>query len=278
VSWKSLEPVGGELFIVDSGSGDGTLDIGRFFTTPASSPIPLKHTPNSGPGRSTISLLPRMVPGSDADQRSSDEFAGEISYLFAGREGNLDSRRLFLTAARSGAAAGSATGHYYPKYLLKLFRPRKGPLRSERPARSHFYIPGPHPPISATTMIEGKQIRGRHHFWIQKAQSLYRRQGARGAFFEVNGYQSRSRSRLCGAILNQRTCGQGNLARPASFHNALFLFLLPLTFSGRFLDGRRLIFHFLHAFWFRLLWISNGGNAGRGGSVRNNPDHRITTT
>jgi len=251
---ESLEPVGGELFIVDSGSSDGTLEIAaRHKANVLSHPFET-HAKQWAWALDNLPLTSEWILALDADQRLTPELANEIRGLFSGQGMKLDSLDgLFLNRRQVWRGRWIRHGTYYPKYLLKLFRRGKVHFDPNDLLDHHFYISGATAHLRYD-MIEENKKEDDITFWIQKHNHYSTLKAREERGFEVNGYHSPLNSSLWGNP-DQRTLRLKEIWRslPLFIRPSFYFFYRYFVRLG-FLDGKEgFIFHFLHAFWFRLL-------------------------
>ena len=144
-------------------------------------------------------------------------------------------------------------GGYYPKYLLKLFRRDKVLMDPGDLVDHHFYLTGRSKKLRHD-LVEANKKEDDISFWIDK-HNRYASLLAREEF----GWRAGSRA----TAITPRVLGNPDQQTLVlkQFWRRLPLYLRPfLYFSYRyfvrlgFLDGKEgAIFHFLQAFWFRLL-------------------------
>src|SRR5687768_12236831 len=120
-----LESIAGlvdEIYVVDSGSTDGTAAIARRH---GANLVTHEFTGHGAQWRWALEQLPlrnQWIFGLDADQRVLPELADELRERF-GPAGRLDNCAGFYVARRNVfRGRWIRWGGYYPKYLLKLFR------------------------------------------------------------------------------------------------------------------------------------------------------------
>src|SRR5436190_20781869 len=120
-----LESVTGwtrDVFVVDSGSSDGTLAIAaRFGARVVAHPFET-HAAQWQWALHTLPVATDWVLGLDADQRVMAELRDEIVTTLESSEG-IDG--FFVNRRQIFRGTWIRHGGYYPKYLLKLFRRSK---------------------------------------------------------------------------------------------------------------------------------------------------------
>src|ERR1019366_437854 len=110
-----------EILIVDSGSTDDTLAIaGAFGATVFSHPFE-RHSTQWDWALRNLPIRGEWVLGLDADQRVTPELALEMQSI--GGAAYRDVGGIYLNRRQIFRGKWIRFGGYYPKYLLKLFRP-----------------------------------------------------------------------------------------------------------------------------------------------------------
>ncbi len=249
---------GANIFIVDSGSTDNTVAIAerfgaRVFVHPFES-----HARQWKWALAQLPLSTDWVLALDADQSLTPELRNDIS------------RRLaeWTTAARTAGAGTPVGGYlnrrqvfrgrwirhggYYPKYLLKLFRRDAVSLDEADLVDHHFIVSGP------TALLQGDLIEDNRNeaaiaVWVGK----HNRYAVLQAREEEERWAATAHApagRMTGSP-DERTIWMKRL------WNRMPLFLRPVGYFFYryvlrlgFLDGKEgFIFHFMQAFWYRLL-------------------------
>jgi hypothetical protein len=144
-------------------------------------------------------------------------------------------------------------GGYYPKYLLKLFRRSKVVIDIGDVVDHHFYIAG-HVKKLRHDLVESNKKEDDISFWIQKHNwyaTLLAREELRWRT-APQGYVIEPR--LLGTP-DQRSLALKRIWRRMPLYVRPFLYFFYRYFLRLgFLDGKQgAVFHFLQAFWFRLL-------------------------
>ena len=249
----SLRGLVDEIFVVDSGSTDATCDLAR---AAGAQVVTHEFTGHSAQWRWAMENLPirnEWVLGVDADQWLTDELITEMRQLF-GDPNALNSYSGFYIA-RKNIFRGKwiRWGGYYPKYFIKLFRKSKLEHEAADLLDHHFHVSGAVGTLRAP-LVEENQKENEIDFWIMKhlryAELLAiedtRRRGGTGP--------TRVRAALFGnpderAEWQKKTWALlPRFIRPPAYFIWRYIVLLG------FLDGKQgFVFHFLHAFWYRLI-------------------------
>lgn len=243
---RSLAGWVSQLFVVDSGSTDGTVRIAEEFGA-----IVVKHPfEHYGAQRNwALSHLPITVPwvlNVDADERVTSELRGSIVQALASEEPLVDG---FLVTRRTVfLGRWIRHGGHYPAWHLRIFRNGRGRCE-ERLYDQHFRLDGP------VRKLDGDLIDvltpdiatfcRRHVRWAELEAA--EQEGGVG--------EGRLRGRLTGgsAIEARRWLRERYNRLPLFFRPVLYFFYRYFVRLG-FLDGvQGLIFHFLQGFWYRFL-------------------------
>jgi glycosyltransferase involved in cell wall biosynthesis len=247
----SVRDLANEIFVVDSGSTDRTHEIAAGYrATVAVHPFHT-HATQWDWALANLAIQSEWILALDADQCVTAELACEISHLDPVRLDGVDG--IYLKRKQIFRDRWIRHGGYYPKYLLKMFRRRSVTTDARDLVDHHFYITGRAIKLRRD-LLEANKKEDDISFWIEKHNRY-------AALLAREEWESRAGGRrpiLKPAILGQPN--QQSLMRK-QFWSRLPLYVRPfIYFSYRyflrlgFLDGKEgAIFHFLHAFWFRLL-------------------------
>ena len=246
----SLGGWAGEVFVVDSGSTDGTQALAEragakvvthpFETHAKQWNWALRELPISHP----------WVLALDADHRVTPALAGEIARATAAEAG-IDG--YYVRRRQIFRGRFIRHGGYYPVHLLKLFR-RGGAWCDERERLDfRFYVQGPIGRLQGD-LVEDNRNEADISFWIAK----------HNRFATLQAEEEFERGRQQTGFLIQPslfgTPDQRTLWLKRLWYR-LPLYVRPFLYFGYryffrlgFLDGREgFVFHFLQAFWYRLL-------------------------
>lgn len=254
-----LEAVAGwarEIFIVDSGSTDATLEIARRCGAQCFYHPFERHTRQWNWALRNLPFSCEWAFCLDADQRLTPELKREVAALLQGGNGGPPQRVAGYYVNRRQIFRGKwiKYGGYYPKRLLKLVRHQSAWCDENELLDSRFYVNGA-AVLLQHDLIEDNRKEDDISFWttkhiryaeLQAREELLRREGlvqwnARPSFF---------------GSPDQRSLWLRHL-----WYRHLPLYVRPwLYYFYRYflrlgiLDGKEgFIFHFLQALWFRLL-------------------------
>ncbi len=242
-----------EIFLVDSGSTDATLEIAarhgaRVFPHPFEG-----HSRQWAWALRELPVGHEWVLGLDADQRVTPELRRELERVFLRAPAELEGvDGVFVRRRQIFRGSWIRHGGYYPKYLLKLFR--RGAVRFDEKdlLDHHFYVAGPTRNLPFD-ILEDNRKENDIAFWIDK-HNRYARLHAREELARSGPGSWVIEPSLTGSPdqrvvwLKQRWYRMPLFVRPMAY------FVYRYFFRLGFLDGKQgFIFHFLHAFWYRLL-------------------------
>jgi len=246
---SSLQPMGCPIFVVDSGSMDRTLEIAaQFGATILRHPF-TTHTQQWEWALKNVPLESEWVIALDADQAITSELAVEIRT----RLGDSAFDGLYVKRRQVFRGRWIKHGGYYPKYLLKLFRRDKVYLHDGDSVDHHFYVRGSCGRLHYD-LIESNHKEDNISFWIEKHNRYATLMAAEEERQRHDGYQfpitpSWFESPDTRVIWLKRLW-----SRLPLFVRPILYFIYRYFLRAGFLDGKEgFIFHFLQAYWYRLL-------------------------
>ena len=238
-----------QVFVVDSGSTDGTIEIARRHGAATMVHAFENHATQWRWALQHLPIATDWVLGLDADQSVTPELRASIAAMLAGRGASLDG--CFVCRRQIFQGRWIRHGGYYPKYLLKLFRRHRVVVGDDDLVDHHFRIAGP------TARLRGDLVEDNHNEheireWIAKHNRYARLQ----AIEELR--HAPGRGRLFGSPddrvqwLKRRWSRLPLFVRPWLYFGYRYLLRLG------FLDGRQgFLFHFMQALWYRTLVDAN---------------------
>lgn len=246
---ESVKDLGAELFIVDSGSVDRTLDIAKEYT----SQIFVHPFENYSRQRNwafeNLPLKTEWILNMDADHRMTAELAEELKKRFSNQisphiTGFLSSRKTMFMGK------WIRFGGHYPTYHAILFRRGFGSCE-DRLYDQHFKVTGTvqklHGDIEDRITDSLATFITRHNKWSDLEAFEQHIDGLTNNTGLIEGS-------LIGNPIQQRRFLKNLYDRFPLFFRPFIYFTVRYFFRMGFLDGRRgLIFHFLQCFWFRFL-------------------------
>lgn len=239
------------IFVVDSGSSDGTEAVARRFGA--------EFVPHPWEGAAkqwnwalqNLPLRSDWVLGLDADQRVPEELKQEL--LQAARHGPPDVCGYYLPRKQIFRGRWLRHGGYWPKYLLKFFRNGTAHCDEQELVDFRFYVRGKTLQLKSP-MTEENLKEWDITFWLQKhvgfvelhaREELRRRRDPPEWSLTPSPWGTSDQKTLW---LKQWWYRLPPLARPFPY------FLYRYLFRLGFLDGSQgALYYFLHDFWYELM-------------------------
>ena len=242
-----------EILVVDSGSTDRTLEIARHHGARVVSHPFSSHAEQWGWALDSVPLANEWVLALDADQRVTEELRAEISRVLAAGEDAPDGPGGYYVRRRQiFRGRWIRHGGYYPKYLLKLFRRDAVWVDEGDRVDHHFRVRGEVLKLGHD-IIEDNLNELRIQTWVDKHNRYAFRQACeelqrRGTHHHALRASWRGGPDERVLWLKKMWTKCPLYVRPFAYF--VYRYVLRLGF----LDGKEgFIFHFLQAFWYRLM-------------------------
>jgi glycosyltransferase involved in cell wall biosynthesis len=233
-----------EVFIIDSGSTDTTLEIAKKYTDKIYRHPFKNFADQRNWSQGNLPIKNEWVFHLDADERVSPELALELQRMFSAP---IEADGVMITRQTIFRNKWIRYGGHYPAYHLRIFKKSKG--RSEERLYDQNYI------------VNGRsiKIKGDIINIINPDIELWKQRHRQWAFLEAQEVLF-NKDRIMNIRLGGNPIERKNWLRYKLYYK-LPLFLRPfIYFFYRyvirlgFLDGKQgLVFHFLHGFWYRLI-------------------------
>jgi glycosyltransferase involved in cell wall biosynthesis len=249
---QSIEGLNAPLFIVDSGSTDGTVKIGedfgarilynQFENHPTQWDFALKNCPVQTP----------WVICLDADQVLTPELKQHL--INFSNEDYTNVNGIYLNRKNFFKGRWIKHGGYFPFYLLKMFRYGVGYSDITEKMDHRFVVPGKTIIWKDGYLLEENVKENNISFWIEK----HNRYSDLVALQEVeqmrSGIAQSEKPAFWGSPNERKAWFKRRWFKlPRYIRPSLYL-VQRMIFQLGILDGRTgIIFHFLQGFWFRLI-------------------------
>lgn len=248
---KSVHAWAEDIFIVDSFSTDGTLDIARKYTKKIYQHPFETQAKQFNWALENLPLKSDWVFRLDADERVTQELDQELHQVLSKISSDITGfyikRRVYFMGR------WIKHGGYYPIWLLRIWRQYKAKVE-ERFMDEHVVL------------FEGKARRLNNdieeknkndlHWWIGKHNNYATREAKDMLNIEQRTYVGDNvNPTLFGSQEKRKRWLKENLySRAPLFLRSFLYFICRYIFRLGFLDGKTgLIFHFLQGFWYRFL-------------------------
>jgi len=262
----TLEAVSGwaaSVFIVDSGSTDGTEAIARRHGAEVVRHPFETHARQWQWALDTLPLQTEWVLALDADQRVTPELRASIAAaLSEGQATGTGPNGYFVARRQVFRGRWIRHGGYYPKYLLKLFRRSHARLDARELVDHHFIVDGPVAKLCGD-LIEDNRNEATIFEWTAK-HNRYAALQARQEIDQASESGVPMSSILASPDGRTRWLKQQWRRMPLFVRPVLYVLYRYVIRLG-FLDGKEgFIFHVLQGFWYRLLVDINIDELRRG--------------
>lgn len=249
---NSIYELNAAVCILDSGSTDHTVTIAATYNAQIKQ-HPFKNHPRQWHhALTTFDIKTPWVIGLDADQVISDEL--RIQLLSFRDEDYADVSGIYFNRKNYFKGRWLKYGGYYPFYLLKMFRYGTGYSDLSENMDHRFIVPGKTIIWKNAYLLEENLKENQISFWIDKhnrysdllaLEEIERRKKLRIQTIKPSFWGTPDQRT---ARLKQMWWRMPLFIRPAIYFIYRYIFRLGI------LDGYAgFIFHFMQAFWFRLV-------------------------
>jgi glycosyltransferase involved in cell wall biosynthesis len=243
-----------EVFVVDSGSVDHTLEIAERHGAKVFHHSFETHAKQWKWACENLPITNEWVLALDADQRVTAELREEIRVFLKSPGGaSLAVNGCYVRRRQIFRGRWIKHGGYYPKHLLKLFRRDAVQLDEGDLVDHHFRVRGNVLKLNSD-VIEDNQNEADISVWIAK-HNRYAVLQAQEEIKQRNSENQQPAAKAFGGTPDQRILWLKHLwSKLPLYSRPLIYFLYRYFLRFGFLDGKEgFIFHFLQAYWYRLL-------------------------
>jgi glycosyltransferase involved in cell wall biosynthesis len=245
----SLQPLNAEIFIIDSGSSDSTIEIANEFGCQVFTHPWENYAKQLNWGLENLPISTPWIMRLDADERLTSELADELTRTLPKASvevtGYQVKRQVFFMGR------WIRHGGYYPTWLLRVWRNGIGTCE-QRWMDEHIILSEGKVADLKYDIIDENQ-KGLT-FWTDKHNRYADREvkDLLGVLVEEN--DDLINSNQSSQAGKRRWVKKNFYARSPLFLRAFLYFLMRYIVGLGFLDGMQgLIFHFLQGFWYRFL-------------------------
>lgn len=245
---KSIAVWVGEIFIIDSGSTDRTLEIASLYTNNIIYHPFENYSRQRNWAQENLKLNYDWVFHIDADERVSKELQSKLIHFYEKINEYENIAGLLVRRRIKFMGKHIRYGGIYPTYHCRIFKRNSGRCE-EREYDQHFIINGPTLRIEAdlieVTANSLFQWTARHNRWAEmEAQHLLQKKLGSG--------KNLIKPRIIGSPIERRRWFRSYYEKTPIFLRVFIYFCIRYFIRLGFLDGvPGLIYHFLHGFWFR---------------------------
>ncbi|MGB6067553.1 MAG: glycosyltransferase family 2 protein [Desulfomonilaceae bacterium] len=247
---QALDSVSGwadEVFVLDSYSSDATVDMGRRYGCTVIQQRFENYAKQRNFALEQLPIRSEWVFFLDADEWVPDELKNEIRQVITAspEENGFYIKRRFIWMGRWIRRG------YYPVWILRLFRLRKGRCE-DRQVNEHIIVEGKVGYLQKDFMHEDRKgitdwICKHNSYATREAQVLVQVHDT-GAYQEINARPFGTPAERKRWIRYRVWSRMPLLVRP------FFYFFYRYVLRGGFLDGKEaFIYHFLQGLWYPLL-------------------------
>lgn len=249
---ESIKTLNAPTFILDSGSTDATLRIcSDYGAVTAYHPFE-NHPKQWDYSLKNFTVRTPWVIGLDADQLVTPELLLQLQNF--NDSDHPDVQGIYFNRKNFFKGRWIRYGGYYPKYLLKMFRYGAGYSDLNENMDHRFIVPGKTLLWKKGHILEENLKENQISFWIEK-HNRYSGLVAHEETERINQLRNQTIKPEFFGSPDERTAWFKRLWwKLPRFVRPFLYFSYRMIFQLGILDGKRgILFHFLQAFWFRLI-------------------------
>lgn len=248
----SIKALGAPLFVLDSGSTDGTLAIAEHYGATV-----LQHAFETHPKQwdfalRNFAIQTPWIIGLDADHTVTPELYQLLDNFTD--EAYPTVNGIYFNRKNFFKGTWLRFGGYYPKYLLKMFRKEFGQSDLSENMDHRFIVAGKTVVWKKGHLLEENLKENEVSFWIAKHNRYSDLVAAEEVERILQLRAAKADAKLFGDP-NQRIAYLKNLwYKLPRYWRPLLYFTYRMTFQLGIFDGKNgRLFHFLQGFWFRII-------------------------
>ncbi|WP_316782782.1 glycosyltransferase family 2 protein [Pedobacter frigiditerrae] len=249
---NSIAGLNAPVYILDSGSADGTLAIAEKFKAEVKVNPFINHPKQWDFALKNFDIQTPWIIGLDADQTVTPELFLQLQNFRNADYQNVNG--IYFNRKNFFKGKWIKYGGFYPKYLLKMFRTEIGYSDLNENMDHRFIVTGETIIWKNGHILEENLKENNISFWIEK-HNRYSDLIAQEEIERLNNLRQQSNKANFWGNPDERNAWLKRLwwKLPLGLRPFLY-FSYRLIFKLGILDGSTgILFHFLQGFWFRLI-------------------------
>ena len=249
---KSIEPLNAATYILDSGSTDNTLSIAVSYGCIVKQHPFENHPKQWDAALKTFSITTPWLICLDADQQVSVELLLQLQEFKDGDYVGVNG--IYFNRKNIFKGKWLQHGGYFPLYLLKMFRTGVGYSDLNENMDHRFIVPGKTIIWKKGYIIEENTKENQISFWINK-HNRYSDQVAQEEWERIQQLRTQTLKPDIFGSPDQKKAFLKSIWWKMPLYVRPFIYFFHRYFIQLgILDGKQgFVFHFLQAFWFRLV-------------------------